>query len=374
LQYQTTLGPIQPHTEAKHDILKYHMGAWFPILGRSFSEPIQYIDGFAGPGEYEGGEPGSPIIALEVVRTHRYLLEFVQAGKRFEFLFVERERLFANHLRQKLLETAWPSAFNIEVAQADFESVMVRLLDEVDAGRRRMPPTLLFIDPFGSAGFTMGVLARLARHSRIDLLINFNYVDLVRWILPDPVKHTTLDALYGSERWRSALRLTGEERKEFLIREYGLALHDAGRRNTNVEMINNQNQTQYYLFFGTGNRSPRGIQAIKQAMRSGSPDGLFRYADRSDPDQLRFMGMDVEYGIEMADHLYLRYSGREVTKETLIDDEVAWHSRWIEKDLTAALRLLESSAPPRITDVRNLDGRPRRRASFPTGCIITFAM
>ena len=76
----------------------------------------------------------------------------------------------------------------------------------------------------------------------------------------------------------------------------------------------------------------------------------------------------------MADHLYLRYSGREVTKETLIDDEVAWHSRWIEKDLTAALRLLESSAPPRITDVRNLDGHPRRRASFPTGCIITFAM
>ena len=72
MEERMTLGPIQPHTEAKHDILRYHMGAWFPILGRSSSGPLQYIDGFAGPGEYGLGEPGSPIIALHLVQTHRY--------------------------------------------------------------------------------------------------------------------------------------------------------------------------------------------------------------------------------------------------------------------------------------------------------------
>jgi three-Cys-motif partner protein len=39
------------------------MGSW---NGR-----ILFIDGFAGPGEYEGGEEGSPIIAIKSLLEHR---------------------------------------------------------------------------------------------------------------------------------------------------------------------------------------------------------------------------------------------------------------------------------------------------------------
>lgn len=373
MQDRASLGPIPPHTEAKHDILRYHMGAWFPILGRSFSGPLQYIDGFAGPGEYEGGELGSPIIALRLVQSHGYSEKFNEDHRQFKFLFVEEADGFFISLRQRVSEVTWPNNFEIIIEHAEFESVMTQLLDDVDAGRGRMPPTLLLIDPFGSAGFTMNILARLSRHSRIDILINFNWLDLNRWILPDATKHSTLDGLYGGRRWRQALQLMGEERKEYLIREYGLALLDAGWHSTNFEMINNQNQTQYYLFFAT--RSSKGMEVIKNAMRRVSPDGLFRYADRTDPSQLRFMGigMEQEYARELAGHLDSAYSGRTVQKEELIEGEVAWHLRWVEKDLNAALRSLESSTPPQITEVRRPDGRPRRRNSFPPGCLITFA-
>jgi hypothetical protein len=138
-------------------------------------------------------------------------------------------------------------------------------------------------------------------------------------------------------------------------------------------MINNHNQTQYYLFFAT--QASRGLQVIKQAMRSVSPDGLFRYADRSDPDQLGFidMGMDVEYAQELSEHLFHRYNGSAVTKENIIEDNIAWQPRWIDKDLTAALRLLEAASPQQIIGVLNPDGRLRRRNSYPPGCIITFA-
>ncbi len=57
----SSLPPIQPHTQAKHHILKYYLDEWFPILGRARGS-LRYIDGFAGPGEYEGGEDGSPIM------------------------------------------------------------------------------------------------------------------------------------------------------------------------------------------------------------------------------------------------------------------------------------------------------------------------
>lgn len=59
-----TLWNIEPHTAAKHTILRNYLGAWFGILGQRFSH-ILYIDGFCGPGRYQGEEVGSPIIALD---------------------------------------------------------------------------------------------------------------------------------------------------------------------------------------------------------------------------------------------------------------------------------------------------------------------
>lgn len=62
---QGILWSIEPHSKAKHEILKKYLQRWFPILGR-YHGRIVYIDGFCGPGRYKGGEEGSPLIALKV--------------------------------------------------------------------------------------------------------------------------------------------------------------------------------------------------------------------------------------------------------------------------------------------------------------------
>ncbi len=368
---QSSLGPLLPHTEAKHDILRYHLRAWFPILGRSFSR-LQYIDGFAGPGEYEGGEPGSPIIALREVATHSYLPRFVSARKRIDFLFVDNNPAHMRHLRGKVAETRSPDAFGIDTQDGDFESVLRTLLDDVEAGRRQMSPTLAFVDPFGSSGFSMELMAQLAAFRGVDVLINLNHVDFVHWILPDSSKHGVADSLYGSGRWRPALCMSGRERASFLVTEYEDALREVGWRGANFEMVNMNNQTQYYLVFGTGH--PKGMEVMKRAMRRVSRDGLFRYSDRTDPAQLRLMGMgaEEEYPRDIADHLFAKYHAQEVPKETIIENHVVWHPRWMDVDLTGALKLLEYSSPPRILGVRNSDGRRRRKGDYPAGCLITF--
>src|SRR5690242_20600084 len=66
---RTTIWEIEPHTLAKHAILREYLGAWFPIISK-FNQRVVYLDGFCGPGEYKGGEPGSPIVALEVANFH----------------------------------------------------------------------------------------------------------------------------------------------------------------------------------------------------------------------------------------------------------------------------------------------------------------
>lgn len=63
----TILWPLDPHSKAKHSVLRNYLDAWLPILG-SGSERILFVDGFAGPGEYEGGEEGSPLVRVACVR------------------------------------------------------------------------------------------------------------------------------------------------------------------------------------------------------------------------------------------------------------------------------------------------------------------
>jgi three-Cys-motif partner protein len=88
------LWPLEPHTLGKHLVLKNYLNAWFPVMG-TWNGRILFIDGFAGPGEYEGGEVGSPIIALDSFSDHmarnkitsEVVFDFVEAnGDRAEHL------------------------------------------------------------------------------------------------------------------------------------------------------------------------------------------------------------------------------------------------------------------------------------------------
>ena len=63
------LWELGEHTLGKHLVLRKYLDAWYPILGRRHPR-IAFIDGFAGPGEYEGGEEGSPVIAMKAFADH----------------------------------------------------------------------------------------------------------------------------------------------------------------------------------------------------------------------------------------------------------------------------------------------------------------
>ncbi len=83
---RTTIWPLDPHTGAKHEILRRYLDAWIPILSLGKFPKLVYIDGFAGPGRYAEGEHGSPILAIKAVLAQR-----VAITAELEFFFVEKE-------------------------------------------------------------------------------------------------------------------------------------------------------------------------------------------------------------------------------------------------------------------------------------------
>jgi len=238
--------PIEPHTEAKHEVLQYYLGAWFPIIATIYPRFL-YIDGFAGPGEYVGGEDGSPIIALKVALQHRLKEKFQRPGKELVFIFIEKDEEKYQNLLRKLNEIQRPSNFKIDPYCNSFEKIFKKnVIAEIE---EHSTPSFVFIDPFGPTGFPMSLLRRLAKQSSSETLITFQYQSLNQWFLKDSSKHKRLTALYGDDRWREALNIPDPRRKEHYLREsYEKALKELSWKVQSFRMINKHNQTQYYLF------------------------------------------------------------------------------------------------------------------------------
>jgi three-Cys-motif partner protein len=87
---RTTRWPLDPHTRAKHQILRSYLDAWLPIMAR-WNGRIIFLDGFAGPGRYAGGEEGSPLIALRALLEHPHMTP-LPSGAEIRFHFVEEQK------------------------------------------------------------------------------------------------------------------------------------------------------------------------------------------------------------------------------------------------------------------------------------------
>lgn len=141
-----TCWAIDDHTLAKHRILREYLQAWLPIVGTHFPR-IRLIDGFAGPGRYLGGEPGSPIIMLNALLEHASRSRVTAS---IEYVFIEEREDRCEALRSELdalrAVSPFPPNVMIDPRHGKFDHHMPLVAPENEPDR---PPTFAFIDPFG---------------------------------------------------------------------------------------------------------------------------------------------------------------------------------------------------------------------------------
>lgn len=140
---RTPIWEIERHTLAKHQILRKYWQAWLPIMSR-WNGRVLYIDGFAGPGLYSGGEPGSPIIALDEAIGHK-----APISSEVIFMFVEDSQERSEYLQALLSDKEIPSNFKYEVSNSKFDETITEVLDQIDAGQKRLAPAFALVDPLG---------------------------------------------------------------------------------------------------------------------------------------------------------------------------------------------------------------------------------
>lgn len=358
---QNTIWDLEPHTVAKHKILERYLQAWMPILSSRHSS-LNYIDGFAGPGIYSKGEEGSPLIAIRTAVMHKVKLTNVK------FIFVECREDRAKTLEKVLGKRfpALPNNFEYQIVCGEFANAMNEALDTLEAERKILAPTFVFIDPFGLKGFPMSLVARVLNYPRCEVLITFMEGYIVRFT--DELRANILDELFGTPKWRNVKKkITSEERKNFLLKLYQNQLGGVSRGShvRSFEMKDRRGRTIYYLVYCT--KHEKGMEVMKEAMWKQDPTGRYSFSDRTNPRQKLLLDYENEvWWAEAAGRdVYTRFKGKTVPLE-VIKIFIILKTPWLFRKRPILRRLEEKGR------IRNV--RPRKRKfTYPNGCIITFA-
>jgi three-Cys-motif partner protein len=357
------LWKLEPHTRGKHLVLKNYLDAWIPILGRTSSR-ILFIDGFAGPGEYEGGEEGSPIIALRALNEHRAKGQILA---QILFIFIEKDERRAKHLDNLVDEwkVQLPPNCRIWVVHGVFDETMTQVLDELDARSARLAPCFVMVDPFGVSETPMSVIRRFFRNPKSEVYVSFMY-EYINRFKRTPEFEPHLDQLFGCREWRKGIRIRdSEERRQFFCDLYRKQLREAGAKHVVRFDLCQGRRVIYTVFFGTQHHT--GCDRMKRAIWKVAPFGDYAFrAYRLGQLTLELKAADFE---PLREALKDEFCGREwVTIEEVHDfvasDRTHYHTGQVRR---GALIPMEESHELEV----QADTRARRR-TYPKGTRLRF--
>jgi len=182
-------------TRAKLEILRCYLGAWFNILAQGGVRDVVYFDGFCGPGEYEGGEKGSPVVAAELASSAVQKVE----DFRVHIVCIDKRADMLRHLENMEAIRSHHPRVSIDIRRGEFEREIVAIIgsDQYKA----YWPIFSFVDPFGFSGFSRTMLQLLMRNQSSEIFVNFSCGFMNRFLdHPDePVKKCIAD-LIGAEK------------------------------------------------------------------------------------------------------------------------------------------------------------------------------
>jgi three-Cys-motif partner protein len=279
---KTTLWNLDPHTAAKHRLLRRYMNAWLPIMGRSRHRTVLLVDGFAGPGRYAGGEPGSPLVILDAFLSHRDRPRW--AATAFQFVFIEKEQDRYDHLRLELDRLTLPANAKVIPILGEFDGAMKQLLDGIPEGYA-LPPSFVFVDPFGWTGHGLQLSSRILGFRRCEVLVYVPLPWIARFVGDDKVSDS-FDNLLGDDSWRRARDLDDGQARVALLHDLILdKVQSMGRYARSFEIeAGGRGWNGYHLFFGTQNET--GLDKMKYAMWQVDPVAGARFADSTNAGQL----------------------------------------------------------------------------------------
>ncbi len=355
------LWPLEPQTVGKHKVLRAYLNAWLPILG-SWAGRILFIDGFAGPGEYAGGEPGSPVIALDALIEHN-LKHAIKAE--VIFFFIERDEERARHLNTLVQGriAKLPAKCKVHVLPGDFTKLMNEALNALEKDNKGLAPAFLMIDPFGVSDVPLEIVRRVLQHDSAEVYVSFMYEAINRF-KSTPEFEDHLDALFGTPDWRNGLTIPdADERKNFYYDLYENQLRGSGAEHVVRFELYQENRLVYAIFFAT--KHSKGCDRMKQAIWRVAPQGDFQFrGTRSRQLDLAIPTFEPLKALLVNEFKSKGWTTIEVINEFVASDRTEYHTSQYKTNVLV---------PMEETGEIDVDPTSRkRRKTFPEGTRLRF--
>lgn len=366
-KFLPTVWSMEPHTAAKHRILQKYLQAWFPIMSASpHGKRLVYIDGFAGPGVYAGGEPGSPIIALRAFLDHQ--LRRLITGELI-YVFIEEDRKRADRLREEVKALGdLPDQVKWDVIRGSYETEFGAVLDHLEVNGQSLAPTFAFVDPFGYTQATMAFSGRFLQFNRCEVLI-YVPIPFLNRFLGDDDQEAGLNSLFGCDEWKRAREMGRGERVPFLrdlfYRQMKTVCGLKYVRAFDIVSSSGSN-AGYTLFFGTNNLD-RGLRRMKETMWSIDPVRGQDFRDTTNKQSTLF---EEEPDLSPLREALVNHFGDKPF--TVYDAErfTLAETPYIPKHLKKPIfKVMETD-----DELEIVDSKPgRRRGTYPDGTVLKFS-
>ncbi len=158
----------KPWSRYKDMILAHYLTPYLFKVS-SLGKPVVVVDCFAGPGRFEDGTDGSPLLISKAVR------QIAEKGKAVSALFIEEKRKYFRRLQESVRDYQGIC----RTVHGSFEGSAKEI-----AGMGRNNTVFVYIDPYGIKPLRFdvlaGIYANIAGGSSIEVLLNFNASSLVR--------------------------------------------------------------------------------------------------------------------------------------------------------------------------------------------------
>ena len=268
--------PRDPHTEAKHNILRGYLDAYFPIMINHGFDRVTYAEGFAGPGEYLNGEPGSPVIALEAALARP---EVATAIYRLRFAFVEENRPRYERLRE-IVNARWPQADRpaqlIRGACGDCRDQLALTLEKSGSWGQ---PIFANLDAWNT-DIPLPLVRRFASNQASEVMVTLTTDYFTRFANQPDLPG---DDVFGNANWREVVHQDSASKTRFVVECYRQALRDAGFQFTLVFELVDEGGRAVHIFHGSNH--PRALERMKDSMWKVDPIRGTRFRDPRDPSQ-----------------------------------------------------------------------------------------
>ena len=268
------------HTGAKHDIYRRYLLRWFPILlaGANAYPSATYAEGFAGPGVYAGGEPGSPIIAMQT------LIEKVNEKPTVRFVFVDDDPRCITSLKRQFTNFFPTRPRNHATTQFYFVqgTCIEKLESSLDSMRAWNQPILAVLDSWGNAPISVQLLRRLAANPSSEVIVTLGPQSFMRFV--SKLGPAADDVFGGNSSWRSIEGMTdATSKRQHLLTCYRKTLATAGFNYLlDFELIDNRGES-LYLVFATNHK--RGVEKMKDSLWEVDPVFGVGFRDPRDEQQ-----------------------------------------------------------------------------------------